>query len=51
MHVQEESKIEEAMDHGLKLVESENRPFVLNVHLPIGLPEGGRPAKHFELGK
>lgn len=50
LHVQEESKIEEAMKHGLKLVEQENRPFVLNVHLPIGLPEGGRPAKHFELG-
>ena len=51
MHVQEESKIEDAMNHGLKLVEQENRPFVLNVHLPIGLPEGGKPAKHFELGK
>ena len=50
MHIQEESKIEEAMNYGLKLVESENRPFVLNVHLPLGLPEGGHPAKPFHLG-
>jgi hypothetical protein len=25
------------------MVEDEKRPFLLNVHLPIGLPEGGRP--------
>ena len=50
MHVQDESKLEEAMQSGLDIVEKENRPFVLNVHLPIGLPEGGRPAKPFKLG-
>ncbi len=43
MHATDESKIAEAIEHGLKTVEEEKRPFLLNVHLPIGLPEGGRP--------
>ncbi len=39
----DESSIASAIEHGLKTVEEEMRPFLLNVHLPIGLPEGGRP--------
>jgi len=39
----DESSIASAIEHGLKTVEGEQRPFLLNVHLPIGLPEGGRP--------
>ena len=39
----DESSIANAIEHGLKTVEEEKRPFLLNVHLPIGLPEGGRP--------
>ena len=39
----DESSIASAIEHGLKTVEEEKRPFLLNVHLPIGLPEGGRP--------
>ena len=47
MHVQEESELAAAMEHGLDVVEGEGRPFILNVHLPLGLPAGGRPAKPF----
>jgi thiamine pyrophosphate-dependent acetolactate synthase large subunit-like protein len=49
MHVQDEAGIQEAIDHGLEVVEEEQRPFLLNVHLPRGLPEGGRAASPFSL--
>ncbi len=44
MEVQDEATVEEAIDHGLDLVEREGRAFVLNVRLPLGLPQGGRAA-------
>jgi thiamine pyrophosphate-dependent acetolactate synthase large subunit-like protein len=44
MHVQDESRLHEAIAHGLEVVEGEGRPFLLNVHLPLGLPKGGRAA-------
>ena len=43
MDATDESKIADAIEHALKTVEDEKRPFLLNVQLPIGLPEGGRP--------
>ena len=43
MDATDESSIAGAIEHGLKMVEDEKRPFLLNVHLPFGLPEGGRP--------
>ena len=43
MDATDEATISDAIDHGLRIVEEENRPFLLNVHLPLGLPEGGRP--------
>jgi thiamine pyrophosphate-dependent acetolactate synthase large subunit-like protein len=49
MHVQDESRLAAAIDHGLNVVEGENRPFLLNVRLPLGVPEGGRAAKQFQL--
>ena len=49
MHVQDESKIGDAITHGLEVVENEQRPFLLNVHLPLGLPPGGRAATPFTL--
>ena len=49
MHVQDESGVEDAIAHGLKVVEGEKRPFLLNVHLPLGLPEGGSAAEQFRL--
>ena len=49
MHVQEESRLAAAIEHGLNVVERQNRPFLLNIHLPLGLPEGGRAAAQFRL--
>ena len=49
MHATDESNIAAAIEHGLKTVEGEKRPFLLNVHLPIGLPEGGRPGVPYSL--
>ena len=49
MHATDESKIADAVEHGLKTVEEEKRPFLLNVHLPLGLPEGGRPGAPYSL--
>ena len=44
IEVQDEARVEEAIDHGLDVVEREGRAFVLNVRLPRGLPKGGRAA-------
>ena len=49
MHVQEESRLAAAIEHGLNVVERQNRPFLLNIRLPLGLPEGGRAAAQFRL--
>ena len=49
MDATEESNIADAIEHGLKTVEEEKRPFLLNVHLPIGLPDGGRPGAPYSL--
>jgi len=43
--VDDESKMADAVKEGLDTVEQEGRPLVLDVQLPLGLPEGGRPAK------
>ena len=49
MHLQDESKSSETIAHALDVVERENRPFLLNVHLPVGLPQGGRAAAPFRM--
>jgi benzoylformate decarboxylase len=47
--VQEESGLDEALAHGLQVVEQERRPFLLDVRLPLGLPQNGRAARPFRL--
>ena len=47
--MQDESRVEEAIERGLQVVEDEQRPFLLDVHLPLGLPAGGRAAEPFRL--
>jgi thiamine pyrophosphate-dependent acetolactate synthase large subunit-like protein len=47
--VEDESCLEEAIEHGLQVVEDEQRPFLLDVHLPLGLPAGGQAATQFQL--
>jgi benzoylformate decarboxylase len=49
MAVQEESQLDEAIKRGLEIVEGEHRPFLLDVHLPLGLPAGGHAATPFRL--
>ena len=43
--VDDESKIEAAVEEGLDTVEREGRPLVLDVQLPLGIPAGGKAAK------
>ena len=43
----DESKANETIAEGLRIVENERRPFLINAHMPMGLPEGGRPAQQF----
>lgn len=49
MTVGEESHVRDAIEEGLRVVDDERRPFLLNVQLPLGLPRGGRAATHFRL--
>ena len=47
MTVSDESRLDDALERGLKVVDDEQRPFLLDVRLPLGLPSGGRPATQF----
>ena len=49
MDATDEANIGDAIEHGLGVVEREKRPFLLNVHLPLGLPEGGRPGEIYNM--
>ena len=49
MDATDEAAIGDAIEHGLGVVEREKRPFLLNVHLPLGLPEGGRPGEIYNM--
>ena len=39
--VDDEEKLNESIQRGLEIVPKQNRPYLLDVRLPIGLPEGG----------
>ena len=47
--VTEEGGLEAALDAGLNTVTKEQRPYLLDVRLPSGLPEGGRGAAPYKL--
>lgn len=49
--VDDESKVAEAIERGLAVVETEKRPYVLDVRLPSGLPEGAQAAEPFRLSE
>ncbi|MDE2787080.1 MAG: thiamine pyrophosphate-binding protein [Chloroflexota bacterium] len=49
MDATDEANISDAIEHGLGVVEREKRPFLLNVHLPLGLPEGGKPGEIYNM--
>ena len=48
-HLEDESKVDEAIRHGLDIVNTERRPYLLNVHMPLGLPSGGSAAEPYKL--
>jgi thiamine pyrophosphate-dependent acetolactate synthase large subunit-like protein len=47
--VDDEAEVAGAIARGLAIVEDEKRPYVLDVRLPSGLPEGARAADPFRL--
>lgn len=47
--VDDEAEVSEAIARGLAIVQDEKRPYVLDVRLPSGLPEGARAAEPFRL--
>ena len=49
VHVEEEAQVGDAIARGLETVGRENRPYLLDVRLPTGLPQGGRAAVPFRM--
>ena len=47
--VNDETKVLEAIRRGLSVVNTEGRPYLLDVRLPSGLPEGGVAANPFRM--
>ena len=47
--VTDESRAESIIAESLDLVAREGRPFLLDVRMPIGLPEGGRVAAQYQM--
>ena len=47
--IRSEAELPDALRAGLEVVQGERRPYLLNVHIPSVLPEGGRQAAPFHL--
>jgi benzoylformate decarboxylase len=47
--VESEASVADAVERGLDTVEREGRPLLLDVRMPLGIPEGGRAAEQFKL--
>ena len=47
--IDSEDTIDETFDRALKIVQDENRPYLLDVRLPTGLPEGGSASQPFKM--
>jgi benzoylformate decarboxylase len=48
--VDEEAQLRDAIKHGLDVVMNDQQPYLIDVKLPLGLPEGGTPAEVWKLG-
>ncbi|HJM52786.1 MAG TPA: thiamine pyrophosphate-binding protein [Dehalococcoidia bacterium] len=48
--VNDEAKLRGAIKHGLDVVMNDQLPYLIDVKLPLGLPEGGTPAEVWKLG-
>ena len=51
LFVDEEARLKDAIAQGLSVVGAEKRPFLLDVRLPLGVPEGGHAASPFRLAE
>ncbi len=49
MCVDNEEKLGDAIAWGMKVTEEKKRPFLLDVRLPLGVPEGGKEARQYRL--
>lgn len=49
--VQEEFELDDALGRGLEIVAEEQRPFLLDVRLPTGVPGNGQSAEPFQLSQ
>ena len=47
--IESEDSINETFERALKIVQEENRPYLLDVRLPTGLPEGGVANQTFKM--
>ena len=47
--VDDESKVADAVRRGLNIVNEENRPYLIEFKLPIGLPEGGVADQQYQM--
>ena len=48
-HLRDESKVGEVIGHSLDQLPKENRPYLINGHMPLGLPPGGSAAEPYQL--
>jgi len=51
IRIEEETKIQQSIEESLDIVEREGRPLLLDVKMPLGLPQSGQASKPFHLGK
>ena len=49
LRVDDDDQVADQIERALKIVEDENRPYLLDVRLPLGLPAGGKAAKQYRL--
>ena len=49
MCVKDESCVSDSIERGLEVVEGEGRPFLLDVHLPLNLPNNGTGSEPFRV--
>jgi len=47
--VDDEEKLNESIQRGLEIVTKQNRPYLLDVRLPLGLPEGGVAEEQYRM--
>ena len=47
--VDDEDKLIQTIQRALEIVTEQNRPYLLDVRLPLGLPEGGVAAQQYRM--